>query len=74
MSRNTWVTAAALAVVIIAVMVALLVETSAGPSFRAEDHASYDECIRNIPPEWAPGSLARDGAEEACFFVHRRNR
>ncbi len=74
MSRNTWITAAALAAIVLAIIVALVLEASSGPSFRPEDYASYDECIRNIPPEWGPGSVPRDGAEEACFFVHRRNR
>lgn len=74
MSRNTWITAVALAVIVLAIVVALFMETSTGPSFRPEDYDSYDECIRNIPAEWGPGTLSRDGAEEACFFVHRRNR
>jgi hypothetical protein len=74
MTRTTWITAAALALIVAAIVVALLMEAASGPTFRAEDYASYDECIRNIPAEWGRGTLQRDGAEEACFFVHRRGR
>ncbi len=28
--------------------------------------------MRNIPTEWAPRSLARSGAEDACFYAHSR--
>lgn len=72
MSRSTLITAAVLAVTVLVIMGALLMEAASGPSFRPEDYDSYEECVRNIPPEWRPGSLQRDGAQEACFFVHRR--
>lgn len=72
MSRTGWVTAAVLAVALGVILLALLAETGSGPSFRAEDFDSYEECMRNIPDEWEPGTLARGGAEDACFYVHRR--
>ena len=74
MTRSTWITAAVLAAIVAAIVVALVVETSRGPSFRAEDHDSYEECMRNIPGEWGPGSLQRSGAEDACRYVHLRSR
>lgn len=74
MSRSTWITAAALAVIVVLIIVALFMEASRGPSFRAEDHASYEECMANIPAEWGPGSFQRSGAEDACMYVHRRGR
>lgn len=74
MSRSSRITAAVLAAIIVAIIVALLLEASSGPTFRAEDHASYEECLRNIPAEWGPGSMQRSGAEDACMYVHRRGR
>lgn len=72
MKRSTWITAAVLAVIIIAIVAALFLEAGSGPTFRPEDYASHQECMRNIPAEWAPGSLQRSGAEDACMYVHRR--
>ena len=72
MRRTGLVTALVLAAIVALIVVALFREAASGPTFRAEDHATYDECIRNIPPEWAPGSLGRTGAEDACAYVHRR--
>ena len=72
MNRSTWITALVLGLTIIGITVALLIETNRGPSFRAEDYDSYQECVANIPAQWAPGSLQRDGAEEACMYVHGR--
>jgi hypothetical protein len=62
-------------VVVVAVILgALFLETSRGPTFRAADYADVNECIRNIPQEWRPGSLEREGAEATCYYVHVRNR
>lgn len=72
MSRYTWITVSILAGIIVLIVVALLLEAASGPSFRAEDHDSYRECVLNIPAEWGPGSLERSGAEEACMYVHGR--
>ena len=63
-----------LTAIVLGIIAALLVEAAAGPTFRAEDHASYEECVRNIPSEWSRGSLQRTGAEDACGYVHRRSR
>lgn len=71
MGRLGWMTAAALAVTVLAIMAALFMEAASGPTFRAEDYDSYQECIRNIPAEWGPGSMQRSGAEDACHYVHR---
>lgn len=70
MQRGAWVTALVLGLIVIGITVALLIEASRGPSFRAEDYESLQECLANIPAEWAPGSMNRDGAEQACRFVH----
>ena len=71
MNRIGWLTAAVLAAALALILLALVRETGSGPSFRAGDYDSYQECIRNIPEEWSPGTLARDGAEDACFYAHR---
>lgn len=72
MGKLGWITAGVLAAVVVVILAALFSEAAAGPSFRAEDHATYQECIRNIPAEWGPGSIQRSGAEDACHYVHRR--
>ena len=74
MSRPTLITAVVLGLALLVVIAALFMEAASGPTFRAEDHASYAECMRNIPAEWAPGSLQRSGAEDACMYVHGRVR
>ena len=53
---------------------ALFMEAASGPTFRAEDHPDLQACMRAIPAEWGPGSLQRDGAEQACMYVHGRGR
>lgn len=72
MNRGTMVTALVLGLTLVAVTVALLMEANSGPSFRPQDYATLQECLANIPAEWAPGSLQRDGAVEACQYVHGR--
>lgn len=74
MKRSTSITAVILVAIVAVIVIALLVEAGSGPTFRAEDHASYEECVRNIPAEWGPGSMQRSGAEDACHYVHRRGR
>jgi hypothetical protein len=71
-NRLTQITVAFLVVVVLVLIAALYHEAASGPTFRAEDHDSYAECIRNIPREWLPNSLERQGAETACMFVHQR--
>ena len=66
------ITAVVLGLTVIAITVALLMEANRGPTFRARDYDSFQECLENIPPEWAPGSMQRDGAEESCRYVHGR--
>lgn len=56
------------------IFTALVVQTTRGPTFRAADHANMEECVRNIPSEWRPGSLEYDGAETSCYYVHVRGR
>jgi hypothetical protein len=72
LTRLTKITAAVLVVVVVALIAALYHEAASGPTFRAEDHDTYAECMRNIPSEWLPNSLERQGAEAACMFVHQR--
>jgi hypothetical protein len=72
-TRTRLVTPIVLVVIVVLIVVALFREAASGPTFRAEDHASYEACIRNIPADWAPGSLERTGAEDACAYVHRRS-
>lgn len=74
MNRSTWITVAVLAVIVVGIIAALLVEAGAGPTFRPDDYDSYQDCMRNIPGEWAPGSVQRSGAEDACGYVHLRDR
>jgi hypothetical protein len=74
MTRSRWVTLLVLLAIAAGIVVALLREAATGPTFRAEDHAGYDDCLRAIPVEWRPGSLERMGAESACLYVHRPHR
>lgn len=74
MTRHALLTGLVLAAIVLAVLAALFMEATSGPTFRPEDYTSYTECIRNIPAEWAPGSLPRSGAEDACMYVHARGR
>jgi hypothetical protein len=71
-NRLTLITVAFLVGVVVFLVAALYREAASGPTFRAEDHATYGECIRGIPIEWLPNSLERQGAETACLFVHQR--
>lgn len=52
------------------IILSLVRETSAGPSFRAADYGSLEECLRNIPADWLDGSVERIGAETACRHLH----
>lgn len=64
------VTVGVLIAVVVGVIAMLFLEAASGPTFRAEDHDSYRECMAAIPADWAPNSLERQGAETACAFVH----
>lgn len=59
------------AVLIAGIIGALLWESFSGPTFRAADYANRQECLANIPDEWAPGSIEHLGATEACAWEHR---
>ena len=74
MTRSTLVTGIVLAAIVVAIVVALFMEAAAGPTFRAEDHGSLQECLASIPAEWGPGTLQRDGAEQSCMYMHGRAR
>jgi hypothetical protein len=71
MKRSTWITAAVLLVIVGVIVAALFRQAASGPTFRAEDHATYDACIAAIPAAWGTGSMERSGAEDACRYVHR---
>lgn len=70
MNRGTLITAVVLGLTLVAITVALLVEANRGPAFRAEDYDTLQECLANIPAEWGPGTMQRDGAEDACRYIH----
>jgi hypothetical protein len=72
--KTTRITAVFLMVVVVGLVALLVREAASGPTFRAEDHDSFAECMANIPREWLPNSLERQGAETACMFVHQRGR
>lgn len=72
--RRTWITVALIGLMLLVILAALFREALSGPTFRAEDHPDYPSCLQAIPPEWGPGSMDRTGAEQACFYVHRRGR
>jgi hypothetical protein len=72
LNRLTQITAVFLVVVVVVLVAALYHEAASGPTFRAEDHDNFTECVSNIPREWLPNSLERQGAETACMFVHQR--
>lgn len=56
------------------ILVALVRETSEGPSFRAAEYTSLEECLRHIPAAWLDGSIERTGAETACRHLHAPGR
>jgi hypothetical protein len=66
-----WWIAGFLALTVIVVLSALLVQASRSPTFRAADHADLGECLRSIPTEWRRGSLEYGSAETACYYLHR---
>lgn len=70
--KTNRITAIVLVVVVLGLLALLFHEAASGPTFRAEDHDSHAECIQNIPREWLPNSLERQGAETACAYVHGR--
>ena len=70
MNRGALITVVVLGLVVVGITVALLMEANRGPTFRAEDYDTLQECLANIPVEWAPGSMQRDGAATACRYVH----
>ena len=71
MKRSSWITVLVLVAIIGAIVWALFRQAASGPTFRAEDYASYAECLAGIPAEWGPATLERSGAEDACRYVHR---
>lgn len=70
MRRGTKLTLLVLVLLIGGIVAALVRETARGPSFRAGDYASLEECLRNIPADWLDGSIERTGAETACRHLH----
>lgn len=70
MKMVTKLTLLVLLLVIGGITLSLVRETSSGPSFRAADYGSLEECLRNIPETWLEGSVERTGAETACRYQH----
>jgi hypothetical protein len=69
---SRWVTVLVLALSLVVIAWLVSRYALAGPTFRAADHATYDECIRNIPREWLRGSIEHTRAETACQHLHLR--
>ena len=67
-------TAVVLLLIIALVILALIRSTSSGPTFRAANYSTLDECLNGIPREWLSGSLEREGAEWACEHRERVRR
>jgi hypothetical protein len=61
---------AVFAAMIVVISIALFWESLSGPTFRASDHASLEECLESIPGEWARGSIEYIRASEACAWQH----
>jgi hypothetical protein len=70
MARSRWATILFLLLTVVAVGWLVARFALSGPTFRAADHASYDECVRNIPREWLRGSIEHTRAESACVYEH----
>jgi hypothetical protein len=65
-----WVMGLVLGLLVLGILGLVWREGFGGPTFRAQDHGSYEECLRNIPGEWLPGMLERTRAETACLYAH----
>jgi hypothetical protein len=72
MSRRSLYTFIILVIVVIGIVALLFREATRGPTFRADDYGTLQECVANIPIEWARGSLEYTGAEAACQYAHQR--
>lgn len=70
MKPGTKFTLLVLVLVIGGIVAALIREAGRGPSFRAGDYTSLEECLRHIPADWLDGSIERTGAETACRHLH----
>jgi hypothetical protein len=75
MKPITLITIITLSLALVAIVVLVTREALQGPTFRAADHATLQECMRNIPAEWRLGSLERTRAEAACHHeLEQRSR
>jgi hypothetical protein len=74
MTNTTRISIVVLAVAAFGILALVMREALSGPTFRAADHATYEECILAIPSEWLLGSLERSGAEAACHYETERRR
>jgi hypothetical protein len=72
MKTSTKVTLAVLVGALVLAAVAVTRYGLGGPTFRAGDYATMQECMANIPMEWGPGSLERTRAEAACQYEAQR--
>ena len=55
---------------VVAIVLALVRHAGSGATFRAADYRTFPDCMASIPAEWAPGSIERTGAEQACRHEH----
>jgi hypothetical protein len=74
MKPITKISVAFLSVALVVVAVLVAREALGGPTFRASDYETMEDCMRNIPREWLLGSLERGRAEAACAHEAQQRR
>ena len=74
MTRTTRISAIILITVIVGVVIALMWQTTRGPSFRPDDYDTLADCVANIPEAWMRGSTERSSAEASCGYADQRRR
>lgn len=72
MKPITKITIGTLGLALIAVIALTMMEAMRGPTFRAADYDTLQECMQSIPSEWLLGSLERTRAEAACHYEAER--
>jgi hypothetical protein len=72
MKRSSMITLVVLVGSLVLVAVLVTRYGMGGPTFRASEYATLQECMANIPREWGLGSLERTRAEQACHYEAQR--
>lgn len=70
MLQSRWLTPVVLVLALVVIVGLVTYYAFSGPTFRANDYETYEECVRNIPSEWLRGSLEYTRAEAACTHFH----